>query len=55
MLVKNQTENSLTGELTQKIKYMHIALNQAEKIIHKLSVENDKLKNILQILQKTQK
>jgi len=41
------SSNYLMGDLLDRIKYLHTALNQAEQIINSLETENQRLKDIL--------
>lgn len=46
MVVKTATEY-INDTLSDRVKYLQDALNQAELIIHKLELENENLKSIL--------
>ena len=46
MVVKTATEY-INDTLSDRVKYLQNALNQAELIIHKLELENENLKSIL--------
>jgi peptidoglycan hydrolase CwlO-like protein len=41
------SSNYLMGDLLDRIKYLHTALNQAEQIINSLETENQRLKDAL--------
>lgn len=46
MVVKTSNEY-ITEQLAGRIRYLQDALNQAEKIIHTLEKENNRLKDVL--------
>jgi hypothetical protein len=46
-MLTNQMNSYVADELAYKVKHLHNALAQAEKIIYTLEQENDRLKDVL--------
>lgn len=46
-MTKNNMAGYVTDELVNKVKYLHIALSQAQNIISKLEKENNRLHDVL--------
>lgn len=44
---KNNMTGYISDELANKVKYLHIALSQAQSIISKLEKENNRLHDVL--------
>lgn len=49
---KNVSQNTVFDELTQTIKHLHMALNQANSIIEKINKENKNLKITIENIEK---
>ena len=46
-MIQKNTTTYMTDELIGRVKHLHTALNQAEKIINTLEIENQRLKDVL--------